>query len=62
MVFFFTISEENVSGNVNANVTAEILDVVGCCLGVAMWLLRYFGWFLGGCLLAQVCLKYLKKM
>ncbi len=49
---FFTIFEGNMSGNVNAHLTADILDVVGCFLGDAMWLLRYFRWLLGCCLLA----------
>jgi len=46
------IFEGNMSGNVNAHLTADILDVVGCFLGDAMWLLRYFRWLLGCCLLA----------
>lgn len=51
----FTFSEENTSDLPMENLTAKVF-------GVAMWLLRYFGWLLGGCLLSQVCLCFLKKI
>jgi len=44
------------------NPIAVMFGAVGSCQGVAMWLLRYFGWLLGGFLVAQVCSHFLKKI